>query len=91
MNNEIDCEFLRRKRYCAIKMAKASDMESKFNVKVSTDIAHCDPCRTKYSRGLLPSDRTCRRVQQLVYNAAERLGFVSFPSEQEGNIWCWGG
>ena len=90
MHKEIDSEFMTRKRYCAIKMVKASDMESKFNVKVSTDIAHCDPCRKKYSRGLLPSDRTCRRVQQRVYNLAEQLGFVSFPTEQEGNIWCWG-
>ena len=63
MHKEIDFEFMRRKRYCAIKMSKASDMESRFNVKVSTDIQHCDPCRKKYSRGLLPSDRTCRRVQ----------------------------
>ncbi len=43
VHKEIDSEFMARKRYCAIKMAKASDMESKFNVKVSTDIAHCDP------------------------------------------------
>jgi hypothetical protein len=51
---------------------------------------HCDPCRKKYSRGLLPSDRTCRRTQQRVYNAAENIGFASFPVEQGGNIWCWG-
>jgi hypothetical protein len=83
---------MRRKRYCAIKMSKALDMESKFNVKVSTDIQYCDPCRKKYSRGLLPpSDRTCRRIiQQRVYSAAEKIEFASFPVEQEGNIWCWG-
>ena len=60
MHKEIDSEFMRRKRFCAIKMVQASDMESKFNVKVSTDIGHCDPSRNKYARGLLPSDRTCR-------------------------------
>jgi hypothetical protein len=90
MHKEIDSEFMRRKRFCAIKMVQASDMESKFNVKVSTDIGHCDPSRKKYARGLLPSDRTCRRVQQRVYNAAEQMGYVSFPPEHEGNIWCWG-
>ncbi len=45
MHKEINYEFMRRKKYCAIKMSKASDMESRFNVKVSTDIQHCDPCR----------------------------------------------
>jgi hypothetical protein len=90
VKKEIDFEFMRRKRYCAIKMSKASDMESKFNVKVSTDIQHCDSCRQKYSRGLLQSDRSCRRVQQRVYNAAFNIGFASFPVAHDGNIWCWG-
>jgi hypothetical protein len=39
---------------------------------------------------MLPSDRTCRRIMQRVYNEGEKLGFSSFPVEQEGNVWCWG-
>jgi hypothetical protein len=27
---------------------------------------------------------------QRVYDEAEKLGFSSFPVEQEGNVWCWG-
>ena len=65
-------------------------MESKFNVKVATDVAKCDPNRQKYERTMLPSDRTCRRIMQRVHDEAEKLGFSSFPVEQEGNVWCWG-
>ncbi len=25
-----------------------------------------------------------------VYNEAQNIGFASFPSEQKGNVWCWG-
>jgi hypothetical protein len=39
---------------------------------------------------MLPSDRTCRRIMQRAYTEAEKLGFCSFPVEQEGNVWCWG-
>jgi hypothetical protein len=71
-------------------MARSSDVNSTFNVRAASDIAKCDLTRRKYERGLLPSDQTCRRVMQCVYNAAVGIGFSSFPVEEKGNVWCWG-
>ncbi len=90
MKKQLEKEFMFKKRYSAISLAKTSDLESKFNVKVATDLIKCDPNRDKYERTMLPSDRTCRRIMQRVYNEAENLEFSSFPVEQEGNVWCWG-
>jgi hypothetical protein len=67
-----------------------SDLESKFNVKVASDLAQCDPSRKKYERSILSSDMTCRRIMQRVFNEAQNIGFASFPSEQKGTVWCWG-
>jgi hypothetical protein len=39
---------------------------------------------------MLPSDRTCRCIMQRVFNEAEKLGFSSFPVEQEGNVFVLG-
>jgi hypothetical protein len=63
-------------------MARSSDVNSTINVRAASDIAKCDTTRVKYERGLLPSDQTCRRVMQCVYNAAVKIGFSSFPSEE---------
>ena len=90
MEKQLEAEFIFKKRYSALNFAKTSDLESKFNVKVATDLAKCDPKRKKYQRTMLPSDITCRRIMQRVYDEAEKLGFSSFPVEQEGNVWCWG-
>lgn len=90
MEKQLEAEFILKKRYCAISIAKTSDLESKFNVKVTSDLAQCDPSRQKYERSFLPSDMTCRRIMQRVFNEAQNIGFASFPSEQKGNVWCWG-
>ena len=90
MEKQLEKEFILKKRLSALSLTKTSDMESKFNVKVTTDISKCDPKHQKYDRTMLPSDRTCRRIMQRVYDEAEKLGFSSFPVEQEGNVWCWG-
>ena len=90
MRKLIQKEFIRRKRYCPIQMALASDVNSTFNVRAASEIGKCDLSREKYERGLLPSDQTCRRVMQCVYNAAVQNGFSSFPALENGNIWCWG-
>jgi hypothetical protein len=79
-------EFIRSKKYCPIQMARSSDVNSTFNVRAASEIAKCDLTRKKYERGLLPSDQTCRRVMQCVYNAAVGLGFSSFPVEENGNV-----
>ena len=90
MEKQLEAEFILKKRFCAISIAKTSDLESKFNVKVASDLSKCDPNRKKYERTFLPSDTTCRRIMQRVYNEAQNIGFASFPSEQKGNVWCWG-
>ena len=90
MEKQLEAEFVIKKRYCAISIAKTSDLYSKFNVKVASDLAQCDPSRKKYERTFLPSDMTCRRIMQRVFNEAQNIGFASFPSEQKGNVWCWG-
>ena len=90
MRKELQKEFIRSEKYCPIQMARSSDVNCTFNVRAASDIAKCDLTRKKYERGLLPSDQTCRRVMQCVYNAAVQVGFSSFPVLENGNIWCWG-
>jgi hypothetical protein len=87
---ELEKELMQSKRFCPISITRASDVDSRFNVSAAREIGHCAPGRTKYERGLIPSDQTCRRVMQCVYNAAVHLGFSSFPVEEGGNVWCWG-
>ncbi len=90
MREELQKEFIRSKRYCPIQMARSSDVNCTFNVRAASDIAKCDLSWKKYERRLLPSDQTCRRVMQYVYNATVQIGFSSFPVHENGNIWCWG-
>jgi hypothetical protein len=81
MEKQLEAEFILKKRYCAVSIAKTSELESKFNVKVASDLSQCDPNSKKYERTMLPSDMTCRRIMQRVYNEAQNIGFASFPSE----------
>ena len=53
-------------------------------------MAYCELGRREYDRGLLCSDATLRRTQKKVFKLAESLGFVSFPNEEKGKVWCWG-
>ncbi len=50
MEKQREAEFILKKRYCAISIAKTSDLESKFNVKVTSDLSQWDPNRKKYER-----------------------------------------
>jgi hypothetical protein len=87
LRDELVKEFIQSKKYCPIQMARSSDVNCTFNVRAASDIAKCDLTRQKYERGLLPSDQTCRRVMQCVYNAAGKIGFSSFPVEACGSAW----
>ena len=87
---ELEKEFVKAKKYCPIRITRASDIDSRFNISAASEIAHCDPLRKRYERGLIPSDQTCRRVMQCVYNAAVQIGFSMFPDAENGNVWCWG-
>ena len=87
---ELEKDFMKSKRFCPMRLARESDVQSRFSVSAAREIGHCDPSRKKYERGLIPSDTTCRRVMNVVYNVAEQIGFSSFPVEENGNVWCWG-
>jgi hypothetical protein len=88
MREELQEEFIRSKRFCPIQMARSSDVNCIFNVRAARDIGKCNVSRKKYERGLLPSDQTCRRVMQCVYNVAIQIGFSSFLVHENGNVWC---
>ena len=75
MRLELEKEFVKSKKFCPIRLAKSSDVDSRFNVSAASAIAHCEEKRKKYERGIIPSDQTCRRVMQCVYNAAVQNGF----------------
>ena len=90
MLHELEAGFVERRKFSAIEIARASDLDSNFNLKVVSDLAKCDPKHVKYSRSILPSDRTCRRIQERVHRGAVRQGLSSFPAEKNGNVWCWG-
>ena len=90
MIKELDACFVEKKRFSAVQIAKLSDMESNFNLKVASDLGKCDPGWKKYGRSILPSEASCRRKQHRVHEAAICHGLSSFPVEQNGNVWCWG-
>ena len=90
MIKELDACFVEKKRFSAVQIAKLSDMESNFNLKVASDLGKCDPEWKKYGRSILPSEASCRRKQHRVHEAAICNGLSCFPVEQNGNVWCWG-
>ena len=46
---ELEKEFVKAKKYCPIRLARASDVEdSRFNISAASEIAHCDPLRKRY-------------------------------------------
>jgi hypothetical protein len=90
MAAELELGFVNKRRFSAVDIARSSDLDSNFNLKVVSDLNKCDPTHKKYARGLLPSETACRRIQDRVHRAAVRHGLSSFPAEKEGNGWCWG-
>jgi hypothetical protein len=88
--HELEAGLVEKRKFSAIDITRASDLDSNFNLKVVSDLAKCDPKHEKYSRSILPSDRTCRRIQERVHRGAVRHELSSFPAEKNGNIWCWG-
>jgi hypothetical protein len=61
-----------------------------FNATAVGAVASCEVGKKKYDRGILCSDVTLRLTQKQVLNLAKSLGFSSFPTEEEGKVWCWG-
>jgi hypothetical protein len=82
--------FFERKKFNVVEICRKSDVESQFNAGALQSMANCESGKKKYNRGLLCSDATLRRMQKKVHKLAERLGFSSLPTGEEGNVWCWG-
>jgi hypothetical protein len=86
----LEKDFFNRKKFNVVEIMRKSDVESQFNAVALQSMANCESGKKKYTRGLLCSDATLRRMQKKVHKLAERLGFSSLPKEEEGNVWCWG-
>jgi hypothetical protein len=79
-----------RRRFDVVELARKSDVNCQFNATAVGAVASCEVGKKKYDRGILCSDTTLRRTQKRVLNLAKSLGFASFPTEEEGKVWCWG-
>jgi hypothetical protein len=87
--DKLDKALRKRRRFDVVEMARRSDVNSQFNATALGAVAHCQLGRKKYDRGLLCSDASLRRTQKRVLQLAGNLGFSSFPTEDEGKVWCW--
>ena len=88
--NELERGFKKRTRFDVIELARRSDVNSQFNATAVGAVSQCQEGIKKYERGILCSDATLRRTQKRVLNLAKSLGFASFPTVEEGKVWCWG-
>ncbi len=80
----LEKQFFERKQFNVVEICRKSDVESQFNAGALQSMANCESGKKKYTRGLLCSDATLRRTQKKVHKLAERLGFSSLPTEEEG-------
>jgi hypothetical protein len=87
---ELEVNFLRKKRFSTVKLARVSDMNSSFNPSALGAIASCEGGKAKGEVGLLCGESTLRRCMDKVLILAQKLGFYYLPPEHGGSIWCWG-
>ena len=88
--NELEHAIKKRTRFDVIQLARRSDVNCQFNATAVGAVSQCQEGIKKYERGILCSDTTLRRTQKRVLNLAKSLGFSSFPTVEEGKVWCWG-
>jgi hypothetical protein len=87
---ELKKALMNRRRFNVIELARKSDVHSQFNPTAVGAVSKCEMGKKKYERGMLCSDTTLRRTQKRVLKLARHLGFSSFPTEEDGKVWCWG-
>ena len=87
---ELEQTLQKRRRFDVVQLARKSDVNCQFNATAVGAVSSCEVGKKKYDRGILCSDATLRRTQKRVLNLAKSLGFSSFPTEEEGKVWCWG-
>jgi hypothetical protein len=88
--NELEGAMKKRTRFDVIELARKSDVNCQFNATAVGAVSQCQQGIKKYERGILCSDTTLRRTQKRVLNLAKSLGFSTFPTVEEGKVWCWG-
>jgi hypothetical protein len=84
---EIEKEIMKKVRFKVWKLARLSDLESKFNADAVGSIAHAQEGLKKYMRGLLPSDTTVRNCLTKINRGAMDKGLSCMIDTK---TWCWG-
>ena len=84
---EIEKEIMKKVRFKVFKLARLSDLESKFNADAVGSIAHAQEGLKKHMRGLLPSDTTVRNCLTKINRGAMAKGLSSMIDTK---TWCWG-
>ena len=88
--NELEEAMIKRTRFDVIELARKSDVNCQFNATAVGAVSQCQEGIKKYERGILCSDTTLRRTHKRVLILAKSLGFSTFPTVEEGKVWCWG-
>jgi hypothetical protein len=78
---------MKKVRFKVFKLARLSDLESKFNADAVGSIAHAQEGLKKHMRGLLPSDTTVRNCLTKINRGAMAKGLSSMIDTK---TWCWG-
>jgi len=84
---EIEKEIMKKVRFKVFKLARLSDLESKFNADAVGSIAHAQEGLKKHMRGLLPSDTTVRNCLTKINRGAMDKGLSCMIDTK---TWCWG-
>ncbi len=71
---EIEKEIMKKVHFKVFKLARLSDLESKFNADAIGSIAHAQEGLKKHIRGLLPSDTTVRNCLTKINRGAMDKG-----------------
>ena len=80
MHDELEKEFVKKKRFKVFALAKMSDLESKFNGEGIGSISHCEPGHVKHMRGLIPSATSMNNCHRRMNRKATQLGCQSCQS-----------
>jgi hypothetical protein len=85
--DDLEKEFVQKKRFKVFALTKKSDLGSKFGGEAVGSIAHCEPGHQKHMRGLMPSATSIGNMHRKMNRRAAELGLSCMP---ETKTWCWG-
>jgi len=87
LHDELEKDFVKKKRFKVFTLVKKSDLESKFGGEAIGSISHCENGHQKHMRGLIPSSGSIGNMQRKLNRQASLLGLSCMP---EAKTWCWG-